>query len=322
MTNTPPKLFVAVRLPVEAQAMFSGRFTARFNEFGRTLTTAELIAESAGADALVLTATDRLDAAAIARLDGSIRAVATYSVGHEHIDLAAARARGLTLMSTPDVLSDSCADTAMLLMLGAARRVVEGLELVRSGTWTGWTPLQLLGTEVHGRRIGIIGMGRIGRAIARRARGFDMPVHYHNRRALPADQAEDARYHPTVESLLAVSDFLVVACPANAETRHLIDANRIAMLPEGAIVTNIGRGEVIDDQALIAALNSGRVAAAGLDVFENEPAIDPAYRTLPNVFGLPHIGSATLQTRIAMARLLAEGLDSFFRGERPPNLIR
>jgi lactate dehydrogenase-like 2-hydroxyacid dehydrogenase len=317
----PPRLFVACRLPIEAQALFSDRFTARFNEYGRTLTPAELIAESAGAEALVLTATDRLDTAAIAALDPSIRIVATYSVGHEHIDLDAAHARGLALMSTPDVLSDSCADTAMLLMLGAARRVVEGLALVRDGGWTGWTPLQLLGTEVHGRRIGIVGMGRIGRAIARRARGFDMPVHYHNRRELPADQAENARYHPTLETLLAVSDFLCVACPANAETRHLIDADRIARLPDGAVVVNIGRGEVIDDRALIAALSSGKVAAAGLDVFENEPAIDPAYRTLPNVFGLPHIGSATLQTRLAMARLLADGLEAFFTGARPDNLL-
>jgi len=302
------RVFVACRLPAEARAPFAERFDARFNARGRTLTADELVADSAGAEVLVVTATDRLDAATIARLPADVRVLATYSVGHEHIDVAAPKARGLTVLYTPDVLSDACADTAFFLMLGAARRGVESLDLVRSGAWTGWTPLQLLGRDVHGARLGIVGMGRIGRAIAKRARGFDMVVHYHNRSRLAPELEAGAHFHPTLDTLLAESDFLCVACPASPETRHLIDAARIAQLPQGAIIVNIARGEVIDDQALIPALESGRIFAAGLDVFENEPNIAPAYRRLPNVFALPHIGSSTLETRVAMARLLAEGI--------------
>jgi len=315
------RVFVACRLPDECRALFSDRFDARFNEHGRTLTPGELIQESAGADVLVLTATDKLDAGVIADLAPSIRIAATYSVGHEHIDVAAARARGLTLLYTPDVLSDACADTALLLMLGAARRVRESAALVRSGAWTGWTPLQLLGRDVHGARLGIIGMGRIGRAIAQRARGFDMAVHYHNRSRLAADIEAGARFHPTLDTLLAESDFLCVACPASPETRHLIDAARLRQLPPDAIIVNIARGEVIDDRALIPALESGQVFAAGLDVFENEPAIAEAYRTLPNVFALPHIGSSTLGTRMAMARLLADGIAAVLAGQPVPNRL-
>jgi glyoxylate reductase len=315
------RLFVACRLPPECRALFSARFDARFNERGRTLTTDELVADSAGAEVLVLTATDRLDAATIARLSPEIRIVATYSVGHEHIDVAAARARGLILLFTPDVLSDACADTAFLLMLGAARRVVESNDLVRSGAWSGWTPLQLLGRDVHGARLGIIGMGRIGRAVAKRARGFDMAVHYHNRSRLAPELEAGGRFHPTLDGLLAESDFLCVACPASPETRHLIDAARIERLPPGAIIVNIARGEVIDDRALIPALESGRIFAAGLDVFENEPDIAPAYRTLPNVFALPHIGSSTLETRVAMARLLVDGIAASLAGQTTPNRL-
>jgi len=319
--DSVPIVFVACLLPEAAQAPFTARFNAAFNTSGRILTAAELIAHSAGAAALVVTATDRLDAGTIAALPASIRIIATYSVGHEHIDLPAAKARNLPVIFTPDVLSASCADTAMLLMLGAARRVVEGLELVRSGAWTGWTPLQLPGTEVHGSRLGILGMGRIGRAIAQRARGFNMVVHYNNRRELPAELAAGAQFHASLVGLLEVSDFLCVACPASAETRHLIDEGAIAKLPDGAIVTNIARGDIIDDRALIAALRCGKVAAAGLDVFENEPAINPAYRELPNVFALPHIGSATMLTRVRMAQLLADGLSAFFADQPIANQL-
>ncbi|GGF36483.1 D-glycerate dehydrogenase [Aliidongia dinghuensis] len=315
------RVFVACLLPDEAKAQFSERFDARFNAHGRTLTADELVADSAGAEALVVTATDRLDAATIARLPASVRLLATYSVGHEHIDTPAARERGLTVLYTPDVLSDACADTALLLMLGAARRVVESQALVRSGAWTGWTALQLLGRDVHGARLGILGMGRIGRAVAKRARGFDMVVHYHNRSRLSPEHEAGALYHPTLDTLLVESDFLCVACPSSPETRHLIDAARIARLPPGAIIVNIARGEVIDDQALIPALESGRIFAAGLDVFEGEPNIAPAYRTLPNVFSLPHIGSSTLETRVAMARLLAHGITAAFAGEPVPNRL-
>jgi len=314
----PQDVFVACTLPGPAQVPFARLFPSRFNEQGRTLADAELIAACGTAAGVVVTATDAMTAATIMALPDSVQVIATYSVGHDHIDLQAAQARGIAVLSTPDVLSDSCADTAILLMLGAARRVVEGLDLVRSGRWTGWTPLQLPGTDLHGSRVG---MGRIGRAVARRARGFAVEVHYHNRTRLPDEFAEGGRYHGTLAGLLPNSDFLCVACPSTPETRGLIGAEAIAQLPDGAVVTNISRGDVIDDAALIAALRSGKVAAAGLDVFANEPRIDPAYRTLPNVFGLPHVGSATMRTRVAMARLLAESMRAVFAGEAVANRL-
>ena len=317
----PQDVFVACTLPGPAQAPFAQHFTARFNEQGRTLADAELIAACGTAAGVVVTATDAMTMSTIMALPDDVRVIATYSVGHDHIDLQAAQARRIAVLSTPDVLSDSCADTAILLMLGAARRVVEGLDLLRSGGWTGWTPLQLPGTDLYGSRLGIVGMGRIGRAVARRARGFGVEVHYHNRARLPDEFAEGGRYHGTLAGLLPNSDFLCVACPSTPETRGLIGAEAIGLLPDGAVVTNISRGDVIDDAALIAALRSGKVAAAGLDVFANEPWIDPAYRTLPNVFGLPHIGSATTRTRVAMARLLADSMRAVFAGENVANRL-
>ncbi len=319
--SDPPQVFVACRLPEEAKAAFSARFPTRFNDRGRSLTPDELIASCADAAVLAVTATDRMDAAMIARLPAGVRVLATYSVGLDHIDLAAARSRSLAVLSTPDVLSESCADVAILLMLGAARRATEGLDLVRSGSWTGWTPLQLLGREMAGHRLGILGMGRIGRAVATRARAFAMPIHYYGRNRLLPELEMGAQFHARLEDLLPNSDFLCVACPASPATKHLLNAAHIARLPRGAVVANISRGDVIDDTALVAALASGEVAAAGLDVFENEPDIHPAYRTLPNVFALPHTGSATLQTRIKMAELLSAGIAALLAGEAPSNQV-
>ena len=285
------------------------------------MTADELVAGSAGVAILVVTATDRLDAATVARLPASLRIICTYSVGTDHIDLPALTAASLALLSTPDVLSESCADIALLLMLGAARRAVEGLALLRSGAWTGWMPGQLLGRDVHSRRLGILGMGRIGRAVARRAEGFGMAVHYHNRRRLDPALEGGAQYQPVLQDLAIVSDILCVACPGGAANRHLINANFLDCMPAGAIVTNISRGDVIDDTALVERLQDGRIAAAGLDVFAGEPAIHAAYRTLPNVFGLPHSGSATLDTRQEMSRLLCDGIDSVLAGGTPLNLV-
>jgi lactate dehydrogenase-like 2-hydroxyacid dehydrogenase len=289
-----PRVFVACVLPPAAAKPFRDRYDTAFNTEDRVLTPDELVAGSLGATILVVTATDRLDATMIARLPPSLRMICTYSVGTDHIDLAALAARGLKLLSTPDVLSESCADIALLLMLGAARRAVEGLALVRGGAWGGWMPGQLLGSDVHSRRLGILGMGRIGRAVARRAKGFDLAI---------------------------VSDILCVACPGGLANRHLIDANFLDQMPAGAIVTNISRGDVIDDAALVERLQDGRIAAAGLDVFDGEPAIHPAYRTLPNVFALPHSGSATVETRREMSRLLCDGIDGVLAGGRPANLV-
>jgi lactate dehydrogenase-like 2-hydroxyacid dehydrogenase len=316
-----PRVFVACVLPHEVSAPFRDRYDATFNAYDRILTQDELVVGSAGAAILVVTATDRLDAPAIARLPQSLRMVCTYSVGTDHIDLPALAARGLVLLSTPDVLSESCADIAMLLMLGAARRAVEGLALIRDGTWSGWMPGQLLGSDIHDRRLGILGMGRIGRAVARRARGFGMTVYYHNRQRLDWALEDGAGYQPMVQDLAIVSDILCVACPGGPATRNLVDATFLDCMPYGAIVTNISRGDVIDDAALVERLSDGRIGAAGLDVFAGEPNIHPAYRTLPNVFGLPHSGSATVETRRAMSRLLCDGIDSVLAGRTPPNRV-
>jgi lactate dehydrogenase-like 2-hydroxyacid dehydrogenase len=317
----PPRVFVACVLPPPAAKPFRDRYDSVFNLQDRPLTGDELVAGSQGAEILVVTATDHLDATMIARLPASLRIICTYSVGTDHIDLAALANSGRTLLSTPDVLSESCADIALLLMLGAARRAVEGLELVRSGTWSGWMPGQLLGRDVYGRRLGILGMGRIGRAVARRAQGFGMAVHYHNRRRLDPGLEEGALYQPVLQDLAIVSDILCVACPGGAANRHLINAAFLDSMPAGAIITNISRGDVIDDAALVERLQDGRIAAAGLDVFAGEPAIHPAYRTLPNVFGLPHSGSATVETRREMSRLLCDGIDTVLAGGTPPNLV-
>ncbi len=313
------RVFVACDLPTPVQAVFTERFDAVCNDGGGVLSRSELLAGVQGKDVLVVTATDRLDEALVAQLPAEVKVVCTYSIGMEHLAIDALKARGIAVLATPDVLSESCADVAVLLMLGAARRVVESSALLRSGQWKGWTARQLLGVDVHGRRLGILGMGRIGRAIAKRARGFDMTIHYHNRSRLEPELEAGAIYHSDLADLASHSDFLCVACPSNADTRGLVDADIIGRLPPGAIVCNIARGDIIDDNALVAALESGAVAAAGLDVFAGEPDVHPAYRSLPNVFGLPHIGSSTLGTRIAMAKLLCDGIDDYFSGVEPVN---
>ena len=314
-----PRVFVACELPDSVQALFVERLGAVCNDTNRVLTAAEILEGAQGMDVLVLTASNRLDRGLVDQLPDTIKVVCTYSIGMEHMDIEALKARGIAVLATPDVLSESCADVALLLMLGAARRVVESAALIRNDEWTGWSPRQLLGKDVWGQRLGMLGMGRIGRAIAKRARGFDMEIHYHNRSRLSADLEQGATYHADLAELAAHSDFLCVACPSNAETRGLVNTDVIARLPAGAIVCNIARGDIIDDAALVAALESGAVAAAGLDVFTGEPDIHPTYRTLPNVFGLPHIGSSTENTRLAMGRLLCDGIQDFFSGKEPAN---
>ncbi|MDX2159079.1 MAG: D-glycerate dehydrogenase [Hyphomicrobiaceae bacterium] len=291
------------------------------NPDDRVLTPEELQAAAAKADALIVTAFDRFDAAAIARLPARVRIVATFSVGNEHIDLEAARQRHLAVLSTPDVLSNAVAEMAMLLMLGAARRVHEGDRLLYERRWTGWTPTQLVGAEITGKRLGILGMGRIGRTIARRARGFDMTVHYHNRTRLSPELEQGAHYHSTPEALMAESDVLVLAAPSSPTTRGVVNATRIGLLPKDAIVVNIARGDLIDDEALIAALGDGRVAAAGLDVFANEPRLDTRYLDLANVFLQPHQGSSTLEARRAMGDILLSGIDAVLSGQPAVNRL-
>ncbi|MBB4265465.1 2-hydroxyacid dehydrogenase [Roseospira visakhapatnamensis] len=281
-----------------------------------------LVAQAAGADGLLVAPGNAVTAAVIGALPDSLRVIATFSVGFDHIDLDAARARNLIVTNTPDVLTDATADIAMLCLLGAARRAGEGEALMRAGTWAGWTPTHMMGTQVTGKRLGIVGMGRIGRAVAKRARAFDMTIHYHDRTPLPPDQAQGAVHHDTVEGLLPHCDVLSLHCPATPATTGLMNAARIALLPRGAILVNTARGPVIDDAAVIDALKRGHLGAAGLDVYTGEPDVHPDYRILPNTFLLPHLGSATIETREAMGFRALDNLDAvLLRGEAPGNRV-
>jgi lactate dehydrogenase-like 2-hydroxyacid dehydrogenase len=316
-----PRALVTLALPDEVRAVLDTAFRVEYVpdfDYG----SAPAHARIDGHEVLIVSAAkDRLDASVIAGLPASVRMIATYSIGHEHIDLDAARARGIAVFATPDVLSDACAEVGMLLLLGAARRVTESIELVRSGRWTGWTPTQLNGVTLAGKRLGIVGMGRIGRAVAQRARAFGMDIHYANRSRLAPDLEDGATFHTDVEALLGVSQFLLLACPATPETTGLLDARRLRLLPRGAIVANIGRGAVVVDADLIAALVSGHVAGAGLDVFSGEPDLHRGYLALPNVFMLPHIGSSTIEARVAMGQLLVDGLHDHDAGRIAANRI-
>lgn len=297
------------------------RYDLVINEDDSILSSNDIVARAQGSSVLFVTATERVNADVIEQLSPTLKAIATLSVGFDHIDLAAAKAAGVHVLNTPDVLSDACAEIAMLLLLNACRRGYEADRMVRSGAWEGWAPTQLLGKGLVGRRLGIFGMGRIGRSIAARARGFGLEIHYHNRSRLDEQSEAGAVYHAALDDMMRVSDILMVAAPGAPELKGAINAARIALLPDAAVILNISRGDLIDDNALIAALQSKKVFAAGLDVFANEPRIDPRYRTLDNVFLTPHIGSATEETRDAMGWLLIDGLQSLDSGKRPFNLL-
>ena len=319
--SSNPRVFVTRRLPPRVEARLARDYDARLNAEDTRYDAEALIAGAEGAQALLVCPTDRVSAEVIARLPQSIVAIATFSVGYDHVDVAAAAARGITVTNTPDVLTNATADMAMLLLLGAARQARAGEAMVREATWTAWAPTGLLGVEVSGKPLGILGMGRIGRAVAKRARGFDMEIHYQDVVRSPDDEAAGARFHETVESLLPQSAFLTIHCPAMPETRHLLNAERIALLPDGAVVVNAARGDIVEDEALIAAVKSGKVAAIGLDVYEGEPDLNPAYRTLDNSFLMPHLGSATVETRDAMGFTALDNLDAIFAGRPPPNQV-
>lgn len=316
-----PTLLVTRRLPPAVEERARRDYAARLNPDDRIMSPDELIAAAADADALLICSSEKMTPAAIARLPDRVRAIATFSVGYEHIDVAAARARGIVVTNTPDVLTDATADMAMLLLLAASRRAHEGQALVRENRWRGWYTTMLLGIQCTGKRLGILGMGRIGRAVAQRARSFGMEIHYYNRSRLPAALEAGAVFHESVETFLAASQFLSINCPSTADTRGLLDEKRIALLPDGAVVVNTARGDIVDDEALIAALRSGKVAAAGLDVFAGEPNIHPAYRELDNAFLLPHLGSATHETRDAMGFTCLDNLDAVFAGREAPNAL-
>lgn len=314
-------MLVACALPDEVMALLREAFDISVLPNPEVPHPDKVVEMAMGADALLFSVTLPMTRELVERLPRHVRSLATYSVGHEHVDLAACRERGMAVFNTPDVLTDAVAEVGLLLLLGAARRAREATALILDGKWQGWQPTQLNGVELTGKTLGIFGMGRIGRAIASRARAFGMHIHYSNRKRLPADLEAGAVFHIDPERLLAASDALMLACPVNDGTRHFLDAARLAQLKPGAIVINVSRGNVVVDDALIAALQSGRVWAAGLDVFEGEPRIDARYRELDNVFMLPHIGSSTIETRLRMAESLRAGLIAELHGARTDNRI-
>lgn len=315
--NSKPTVLVTRRLPQAVEQRLQRDYDARLNTHDEVYSSDQLLELANGAIAIIPCHTERLNADVIARLPASVRAICSFSVGYDHIDLAAAKKRGILVTNTPDVLSNATAEIAILLMLGAARRAHEGARTLRTNTWADWSAIGQLGIEVTGKRLGIIGMGRVGLVMAQRARGFDMEIHYYNRHRLSPELEAGAVFHADLHDLLAHSQFLSIHCPATPQTHHLLNAERIALLPDDAVVINTARGAVVDDDALIGALTSGKLFAAGLDVFNGEPNIDPRYRELNNTFLLPHIGSATRETRDAMGFRALDNLDAIMAGREP-----
>ena len=315
--NEKPVVLVTRRLPPAVEQRLRRDYSARLNAEDEVYSSSKLLELAGGADAIIPCHTERLDADVIARLPTSVRAICSFSVGYDHIDLDAAKARGIVVTNTPEVLNNATAEVTMLLLLGAARRGHENARMLRTSTWQDWSATDQLGIEITGKRLGIIGMGRVGQIVARRARGFDMEIHYYNRRRLDPEVESGATYHAQLQSLLPLCQVLSIHCPATPATHRLVNAELLAQLPDGAILINTARGAIVDDDALIAALTTGKLFAAGLDVFNDEPNIDRRYRALDNTFLLPHIGSATRETRDAMGFRAPDNLDAIMSGKQP-----
>ena len=313
---------VTRRMPKACEDRLAGLFAVRFGNDEIASYSADDIARHAdGADAIIVWPTEAVNAAAIAALPKSVKVISAMSVGYEHIDVAAAKLHGFRVTNTPDVLTDATADVAMLLILGATRRASEGERMVREDQWKGLRPTSFLGRQITGKRLGIVGMGRIGVATAVRAKAFGMRILYHNRKPSPDADALGAVFVEKLDDLLAQSDVLSLHCPLSAETKNLLNEKTIALLPDGAFVVNTARGGLIDDSALIAALQSGKLAGAGLDVYAGEPKIDPRYRSLQNAFFTPHIGSGTVETRTAMGMLAIDNVEAILNGREPPHSV-
>ena len=295
-------------------------FDAKLNKEDKLLTKEELIKESNGCDGILSSLTEKFDNEIISKLPKSIKIISNFAVGFGNIDTKAARKRNIVVTNTPDVLTDATAEVAMLILLGAARRAKEGINWAAKKNWK-WSADFLMGKQLNGSRLGILGMGRIGRAVAHRARSFGMKIHYHNRSQLDKSLEEGAIYHKNLESLLSVSDFFSINCPATKDTKHIINKETLKHFPDGAILSNSARGDMIKDDDMVESLKNGKIYSLGLDVYNGEPDIHPDYLTLPNVFVLPHLGSATIGTRIAMGNLAISNLEEFFKTGKCKNTV-
>ena len=318
-----PKVVLTRKLPDVTETRMRELFDAELSAHDIPLGPDALVAAMQDTDVLVPTVTDKLTEAILAQAGSRLKLIASFGTGVDHIDLAAAKARGITVTNTPGVLSEDTADVAMALILSVPRRLVEGDGRARAGKWTGWSPTGMLGHRINGKRLGIIGMGQIGQAIARRARGFGMSVHYHNRNAVhPAIEAElEATYWDDLDEMLRRMDIVSVNCPYTDATKGLVSAERLALMPEHAYLVNTARGEIVDEKALADALEAGSIAGAGLDVYADEPAIAQRLRERNNVVLLPHIGSATIEGRHAMGDKVIINIQTFLDGHTPPDRV-
>ena len=314
------KILITRKLMKSSEEYALKIFRVELNKDDKLLTKDELVTKSSDCDGIISSVTDKLDANIILKLSDKIKIISNFAVGFGNIDVNAAKKRNIVVTNTPDVLTDATAEIAMFILLGAARRAKEGMEWANKKNWR-WTTDFLMGKQLTGSRLGILGMGRIGRTVADRARSFGMKIHYYNRSRLDKNLEKDAIYHKSLESLLSVSDFFSINCPATKETKHIINNKTIKYFPDGAVISNSARGDMIDDDAMVEALKNGKIFSLGLDVYNGEPDIHPEYLTLPNVFVLPHLGSATIKTRTAMGDLAINNVDEFFKTGKCVNRV-
>lgn len=318
-----PRVIVTRRLPEAVETRMAELFDIELNFSDAAFSPEQLADACARADVLVPTVTDEIDAALLAKAGDQLQLIANFGNGIDHIDLAAARAKNIIVTNTPGVLTDDTADMVMALILSVPRRLSEGEKLVRGGDWKGWSPCGMLGHRITGKRLGIVGMGRIGQAVAARARAFGLSIHYHNRKRLPegVERQYEATWWPTLEAMLGRVDIVSINCPHTPETHHMIDAAALRQMQRHVYLINTARGEIVDEGALAEVLEAGQIAGAGLDVFEHEPAVDPRLLALKNVVLLPHMGSATFEGRADMGEKVIANIRSWVDGHRPPDQV-
>ena len=306
------KILITRKLIKDSEDKAIKTFEAKLNSNDELYSQSRVIELSQGCDGILTSLTDKMDKETIDKLPDTVKIISNFAVGFGNIDLEAAKKKGITVTNTPEVLSDATAEIGILLILGACRRAAEGIESAREGGWK-WSADYLIGKQLTGTRLGVLGMGRIGQKIAKIAKSLGMIIHYHNRSKLNKEKEDGAIYHDNLKSLFSVSDVLSICCPATKETENMINKETVEYFPKGAIITNVARGDIIEDEALIDALNRRQIYAVGLDVYKNEPNLNPGYLKIKTAFILPHLGSATKDTRIAMANLAIDNIDEFFK---------
>jgi len=314
------KILITRKLIKDSEDKALKTFDAKLNSNDELYSQSKVIEMSNGCDGILSSLTDKMDKQTIDKLPGTVKIISNFAVGFGNIDLEAAKKRNIIVTNTPEVLSDATAEIGVLLILGACRRAAEGIESAKEGGWK-WSADYLIGKQLTGTRLGVLGMGRIGQKIASIAKSLGMIIHYHNRSKLSPEKEKGAIYHNSLKSLFAVSDVLSICCPATKETENMINKETVEYFPKGAVITNIARGDIIDDEALIDALNRRKIYATGLDVYKNEPNLNPGYLKIKSAFILPHLGSATKDTRIAMANLAIDNIDEFFKTGKCKNKV-